>query len=53
MVGIIGRSGAGKSTLLRMVNRLIDPSAGRVLFEGRDITGLTAAPCTPGAPVPR
>ena len=28
MVGVIGRSGAGKSTLLRMVNRLLDPSAG-------------------------
>ncbi|HKD77141.1 MAG TPA: phosphonate ABC transporter ATP-binding protein [Ktedonobacterales bacterium] len=41
MVGIIGRSGAGKSTLLRMVNRLIDPSEGRLLFEGRDITRLT------------
>ena len=40
MVGIIGRSGAGKSTLLRMVNRLLEPSEGRVLFEGRDITGL-------------
>jgi phosphonate transport system ATP-binding protein len=40
MVGIIGRSGAGKSTLLRMVNRLIDPSEGRVLYEGRDITRL-------------
>ena len=38
--GIIGRSGAGKSTLLRMVNRLIDPSEGRVLFDGRDITRL-------------
>ncbi len=41
MVGIIGRSGAGKSTLLRMVNRLIDPSEGRLLFDGRDITRLT------------
>jgi phosphonate transport system ATP-binding protein len=41
MVGIIGRSGAGKSTLLRMVNRLIEPSEGRVLFDGRDITGFT------------
>src|SRR5215472_15488948 len=41
MVGIIGRSGAGKSTLLRMVNRLIDPSEGRLLFESRDITRLT------------
>ncbi len=40
MVGIIGRSGAGKSTLLRMVNRLIDPSEGRLRFEGRDITSL-------------
>jgi phosphonate transport system ATP-binding protein len=41
MVGIIGRSGAGKSTLLRMVNRLIEPTVGRVLFDGRDITGLS------------
>ena len=39
-VGVIGRSGAGKSTLLRMVNRLVDPSGGRVLFEGVDITAL-------------
>ena len=35
MVGVIGRSGAGKSTLLRMVNRITEPSEGRVLFEGR------------------
>jgi len=42
-VGIIGRSGAGKSTLLRMVNRLQEPSAGRILFEGRDVTALTGA----------
>src|SRR5215472_13363661 len=40
MVGIIGRSGAGKSTLLRMVNRLLEPSEGHLLFEGRDITRL-------------
>lgn len=30
-VGVIGRSGAGKSTLLRMINRLVDPSEGRIL----------------------
>jgi phosphonate transport system ATP-binding protein len=40
MVGVIGRSGAGKSTLLRMLNRLTEPSAGRVLFEGADVTAL-------------
>jgi phosphonate transport system ATP-binding protein len=40
MVGIIGRSGAGKSTLLRMVNRLTEPSAGRILHDGIDVTAL-------------
>lgn len=39
-VGIIGRSGAGKSTLLRLINRLIDPSDGRIVFEGREVTAL-------------
>src|ERR1700751_1495824 len=39
-VGVIGRSGAGKSTLLRMINRLADPSEGRILFEGVDVTSL-------------
>ncbi|MCG6205566.1 phosphonate ABC transporter ATP-binding protein [Rhodopseudomonas sp. HC1] len=39
-VGVIGRSGAGKSTLLRMLNRLADPTDGRILFEGTDVTAL-------------
>jgi phosphonate transport system ATP-binding protein len=39
-IGVIGRSGAGKSTLLRMINRLIDPSEGRIMFEGVDVTTL-------------
>ena len=39
-VGIIGRSGAGKSTLLRMINRLTDPSAGRIRFGDIDVTKL-------------
>src|SRR5262245_21471874 len=38
--GIIGRSGAGKSTLLRMINRLVDPSGGRILCDGTDVTAL-------------
>jgi phosphonate transport system ATP-binding protein len=43
MVGVIGRSGAGKSTLLRMLNRLADPSEGRILCEERDVTALRGA----------
>jgi phosphonate transport system ATP-binding protein len=42
-VGVIGRSGAGKSTLLRMINRLQEPSEGRILYEGTDITALKGA----------
>lgn len=39
-VGIIGRSGAGKSTLLRMINRLADPTSGRMSWNNRDITTI-------------
>jgi osmoprotectant transport system ATP-binding protein len=35
---LLGRSGSGKTTLLRMVNRLLEPSTGRVVVEGRATT---------------
>ena len=38
--GIIGQSGAGKSTLVRCINLLEHPTSGKVLINGRDITGL-------------
>ena len=41
MVGVIGRSGAGKSTLLRLINRLEDPTEGRVRFGDLDISSLS------------
>src|SRR5690242_12761325 len=43
-VGVIGRSGAGKSTILRMINRLVDPTEGRIMFEGADVTRLSGQP---------
>src|SRR5690606_12125801 len=37
LVVLIGPSGCGKTTCLKMINRLVEPSAGRVLVNGRDV----------------
>jgi branched-chain amino acid transport system permease protein len=40
ITGLIGPNGAGKTTIFNMITGIVRPSAGRVIFNGRDITGL-------------
>jgi oligopeptide/dipeptide ABC transporter ATP-binding protein len=42
-LGIVGESGCGKSTLARLLMRLIEPSEGKVLFQGEDLLSLGTA----------
>ncbi|WP_405592982.1 ABC transporter ATP-binding protein [Streptomyces sp. NBC_01190] len=39
-LGVVGESGCGKSTMGRLITRLLEPTGGRIEFEGRDITHL-------------
>jgi len=43
ITAIIGPSGTGKSTLIRCINRLIDPTEGEIIFQGRDLAKLSGA----------
>ncbi|MHB9753082.1 ABC transporter ATP-binding protein [Streptomyces sp. BYX5S] len=40
LVTLVGPSGCGKTTTMKMVNRLIEPTAGRILLDGDDISGV-------------
>ncbi|HET7856567.1 MAG TPA: dipeptide ABC transporter ATP-binding protein [Gaiellaceae bacterium] len=40
-LGLVGETGSGKSTVARLVTRLLEPTSGRVLYAGRDITDLS------------
>jgi oligopeptide transport system ATP-binding protein len=41
-VGLVGESGCGKTTLGRAIIRLVEPTAGRIVFEGEDLARMTA-----------
>jgi oligopeptide/dipeptide ABC transporter ATP-binding protein len=46
-LGLVGESGCGKTTTGRLLTRLLEPTGGRIIFEGRDITHMSAGKMRP------
>ncbi|MGO4748524.1 ATP-binding cassette domain-containing protein, partial [Streptomyces sp. 2MCAF27] len=46
-LGVVGESGCGKSTMGRLITRLLEPTSGKIEFEGKDITHLGTAGMRP------
>jgi oligopeptide/dipeptide ABC transporter ATP-binding protein len=46
-LGVVGESGCGKSTMARCVMRLLEPTSGKIIFDGRDITKLSRSDMRP------